>query len=177
MGILLNARPVRHLPTSAQKIASILLAILTRRAKRALSNQPAPKKLVSKMLTKCLLIEQDEYYEHAGRILLAVYHLIGRQVPTLVYVLTGRLSWRVTLRLLKASDAGGLLHSRVYQSAWHLILSHFAGKTSHNYADIIRAAALQCCLNKSRTRLSWIRAIFLQNMLNILVAYHLPQTI
>ena len=32
---------------------------------------------------------------------------IGGQVPTLVHALTGRLSWRVTLRLLKASDAGG----------------------------------------------------------------------
>jgi hypothetical protein len=64
-----------------------------------------PKKIASKMLAICLLIAQDEYYERAGRILLAVCQLIGGQVLTLVHALTGRLSWRTVFRLLKASSA------------------------------------------------------------------------
>ena len=84
--LLLNARTVHQLPTSAQKIskhfACYLLAILIRRAKRALSNQPAPKKFVSILLTICLLIEQREYDEHEEMFLLAVCQVGGRQVPT-----------------------------------------------------------------------------------------------
>ena len=70
------------------------------------STLPASKKLVSKMLAICLLFAQDEYYERAGRILLAVCQLIGGQVPTLVHALTGCLSWRTAFRLLKGSNAG-----------------------------------------------------------------------
>jgi hypothetical protein len=49
MGILLlNARPGHQHPTSAPEIskhfAYYLLAIMTRQANRALSNQPAPQK-------------------------------------------------------------------------------------------------------------------------------------
>ena len=88
MGTLLNARPVRQLSTSSKKIskhfASYLLASMIRRAKRAVSNLPAPKNLVSKMLTKCLLIEQREYDEHEEMFLLAVCQVSGDQVPTLV---------------------------------------------------------------------------------------------
>ena len=47
--LLLNARPVRQLPTSSQKIskqnARYSLANMIPRAKIALSNQPAPKKI------------------------------------------------------------------------------------------------------------------------------------
>jgi hypothetical protein len=114
MGILLNARPVRQLSTSSNKIskhfASYLLASMIRRAKRAVSNLPAPIKLVSILLTKCLLIElylfsipsnlpapiklvsilltkcllieQGEYDEHEEMFLLAVCQVSGRQVPT-----------------------------------------------------------------------------------------------
>jgi hypothetical protein len=86
--LLLNARPVRQLSTSSKKIskhfARYLLTIMIRGAKRALSNQPAPKKLVSILLTKCLLIEQGEYDEHEGMFLLAVCQVSGGQVPTLV---------------------------------------------------------------------------------------------
>ena len=107
--LLLNARTVRQLPTSSPKIskhfACYLLASMIRRAKRALSNQPAPIKLVSKMLTKCLLIEQGEYYEHERMFLLAVCQVSGGQVPTLVAY--AHLSWRASLGLLKASGAEG----------------------------------------------------------------------
>jgi hypothetical protein len=84
--LLLNARPVRQLPTSSKKIskhfACYSLASMIPQAKIALSNQPAPKKLVSILLTKCLLIEQGEYYEHEGMLLLAMCQMSGGQVPT-----------------------------------------------------------------------------------------------
>jgi hypothetical protein len=84
--LLLNARTARQHPTSSKKIskqkACYSLVSMIRRAKIALSNQPALKKLVSKMLTKCLLIEQGEYYEHEGMLLLAMCQMSGGQVPT-----------------------------------------------------------------------------------------------
>jgi hypothetical protein len=106
MGTLLNAHPVRQHPTSAPKISKHFACYYAPRSKKGSKQPTGSKKLVSKMLTKCLLIEQGEYNEHAGRILLAVYQVSGGQVPTLVHALTSHLSWLATWPLLKINGTG-----------------------------------------------------------------------
>jgi hypothetical protein len=57
MGTLLNAHPVRQHPTSAPKISKYFACYYAPRSKKGSKQPTSTKKLVSKMLTKCLLIE------------------------------------------------------------------------------------------------------------------------
>jgi hypothetical protein len=72
--LLLNARTVRQLPTSAQKISKHFACYFDSMNKNGMKQPTGTKKLVSKMLTKCLLIEQGEYYEHEKHIILRPQH-------------------------------------------------------------------------------------------------------
>ena len=74
MGTLLNAHPVRQHPTSAPKISKHFAYYYAPRSKKGMKQPTSTKKLVSKMLTKCLLIEQGEYYEHEKHIILRPQH-------------------------------------------------------------------------------------------------------
>ena len=77
MGTLLNAHPVRQHPTSAPKISKHLACYYAPRSKKGSKQPTGTKKLVSILLTKCLLIEQGEYYEHEKHIILRLQHQVN----------------------------------------------------------------------------------------------------